>query len=302
MTGLPPEPFPWPLDGADYRMAMGLRALPAADWISPDDGWPAQLAERERLLSDRRTAVLALMPEARAAADELLALLLHHLSTHHPAWFRPMADGGVEGCVASGDWRPASPGPTPLDTAGRLVPDDLCLMTRTQGGWRLTGAVLCFPNRWRLDHKLGKPMPGIHRPVPGYDARLATPVDRFLDGLAAGRAVWRLNWALNDDPALHQPLETAHTAPDITVTADNAADRLFLRVERQSLRRLPASGAVVFTIRTHQRPLGALSADQAAQLAAVLRSTPDDVARYKGLPRTAGPALAVLDRLAASGA
>ena len=189
-------------------------------------------------------------------------------------------------------------GHDPLDLCGRLVADDLCLLLPTPGGWRLMGAVLCFPNRWRLADKLGKPLPGIHRPVPGYAAKLAVPVDRFFDALTVDRPVWRTNWALNDDPALFQPVETAQEDPDQTITAANAATRLFLRVERQTLRRLPRTGAVVFTIRTYQVPIGSLSPAQAADLAGVIRTTPEDTARYKGLTRTAKPSLEFLDRIA----
>ena len=39
------------------------------------------------------------------------------------------------------------------------------------------------------------------------------------------------------------------------VTAENAGQRLHLRVERQTLSRLPRTGAVLFTIRTHMKRL-----------------------------------------------
>jgi hypothetical protein len=39
------------------------------------------------------------------------------------------------------------------------------------------------------------------------------------------------------------------------VTVDNAGERLHLRVERQTLSRLPRSNAVLFTIRTYMNRL-----------------------------------------------
>lgn len=298
LPALPPADMPWPFDGPAFRMSMGLRALAPAAWIQPDAEWPRLLAGRRELLRTRRGDVLALMPEATPAARELIELLADHLTGRFPDLFTA-ADGWIESRI-TGERLPLD-GSDPLAVMGALVADDLCIMTRTPGGWRLTGAVLCFPNRWRLADKLGKPMPGIHRPVPGYDRTLAVPVDRFFDALADGKAVWRTNWALNDDPALFQPVETAHTSPDRTITAENAGNRLFLRVERQTLRHLPGSGAVIFGIRTYQRAIGQLSPDHAADLAGVIRTAPEDTARYKGLIRTAGPALAVLDRIAAGG-
>ncbi len=292
---LPPEPFPWPFDGDVYRMAMGLRSQDPTQWLAPDAGWPAQLAERARLLRDRKWDVLALMPEAKAAAAELLALLRLHLPTRFPDWFALTGDGlrsQVTGTVLD-----PSSFDHPLHMLAHLLPDDLCLLTASAGGWRLTGGAVCFPSHWFLPHKLGKPLPGIHRPVPGYDATLATPVDRLFDTLAPGRTVWRANWTLSDDPVLFQPGTAAHKPADETIQAGNAGDRLLMRVERQTVRKLPESGAVLFTIRTHQRPLSALDPDQRRHFAAILRSLPDEIAAYKGLHRTGPAALSFLDRL-----
>lgn len=283
---LPPEPFPWPFDTDTYRMAMGLRPLAPADWFPPDAGWPSQLVRRAALLRERKSDVLALMPEARAAADELLALLAVHLPAHHPDWFQREEDELVS--TVADTTLPPNHFDHPLHRLGHLLPEDLCLLTPSPGGWRLTGGVVCFPSHWLLPHKLGRPLPGIHRPVPGYDAKLAVPVDRFFDTLSPGRLVWRSNWGLSDDPELFQP---GGGAPK---PATGAGLPLYLRVEKQTLFKLPRSRAVLFAIRTHQRVLEQLAPEQKAQFADILRSVPDDVARYKGLDRNRPRALAIL--------
>ncbi|MFV3131684.1 heme-dependent oxidative N-demethylase family protein [Niveispirillum sp. KHB5.9] len=290
---LPPEPYPWPFDGDTYRMGMGLRTQDPAQWLAPDAGCPVQLAERARLLRERKWDVLALMPEARAAAAELLELVIAHLTGRFPDWFSAV-EGGIDSRVAGMVLKPAD-FDHPLHLLGHLLPDDLCLLSKTPGGWRLMGGAVCFPSHWFLPHMLGKPLPGIHRRVPGYDASLATPVDRFFDTLAPGRTAWRANWTLADDPTLFQPGTQAHSPPDADIDADNAGDRLYLRVERQTLSKLPGSGAVLFTIRTHLRPLSALDGEQRRQFASVLRSVPEDVASYKGLRRTGAVALGYLE-------
>lgn len=95
----------------------------------------------------------------------------------------------------------------------------------------------------------------------------------------------RRNWAVLDDPSLYQP---APAAPVAGVDAGGAGERLWVRVERQTLRRLPETGAVVFGIRTRQRRLDALGAGDRHNLVAALRSIPPDAAAYKGLT-TLGP-------------
>ncbi|EKM59559.1 uncharacterized protein PHACADRAFT_250145 [Phanerochaete carnosa HHB-10118-sp] len=56
-----------------------------------------------------------------------------------------------------------------------------------------------------------------------------------------------------------------------------------LRVERQTLRRLPKTGAIVFTIRVYLTPLEELvkEPDVPGRLASAIRSWPGDVAKYK---------------------
>ncbi len=81
--------------------------------------------------------------------------------------------------------------------------------------------------------------------------RLSQPVERF-------------NWSIQADNALYHPLSNAARIdrstnrpskfPDI-----EAAARAFIRVERQTLRRLPVSRDILFTIRIHLDPLALLA-------------------------------------------
>ncbi|MDR2983200.1 MAG: DUF3445 domain-containing protein, partial [Nocardiopsaceae bacterium] len=91
---------------------------------------------------------------------------------HHPETYR--GDGVRLVNRASGEtWDIAASALHPLDLAGRLVAEDLCLMQASDhNDYRLVGASLCAPNRWRLDDKLGQPLDAIHAPVPGYGQAL----------------------------------------------------------------------------------------------------------------------------------
>ncbi len=294
-VALPEEEFPWPFDGPDWRMALGVRPLVPARWVLADATLPDLLRERHRLLAERRREVLALVPGAEKAARAAADAVLDSALAAYPGLHARLPDGRLRCGVTGAIHDPADFAANPLELPGRLFAEDWCLMQPSRGQWRLTAAVLCFPNRWKLAEKLGRALAGIHQPVALYAERLAGPVDRFFDTLKPGRGVWRMNWSLTDDPALFQPEEVAHTDPDATLSPANAAGRLFFRVERQTLVRLDGEEAVLFGIRTYQRPLGRLDAAQRAGFASILRSVPPEVARYKGLHRTAGPALAVLE-------
>ncbi len=138
----------------------------------------------------------------------------------------------------------------------------------------------------------GKPMLAIHAPVPGLNEKLGATIDRFLAGLKSGAIVSRTNWSLTTDPALFQPMALPH-AP---ISAAEAGQRVFYRVERQTLRRLASSGAVLFGIRIHQHPLAALKAEpeMGAAFAAALAALDPALVAYKSMAPIKDPVLAYL--------
>ncbi len=297
-----PPPEYLPFDGGPFRMAMALRSLGHHDWFEIGPDRPAQMAEKRRLLRENHAAVFQSEEGSEVAAQELAELLADYLPTHFPAVYA--RDGETfRDRIEDQSWDLAASGLHPLDLAGRWVQEDLLLLQRQRADqpFRLIAGSLCFPTRWRLADKIGRPLRAIHDPVPYYGERLADPVDRFFDKLQPGHGVWRLNWSLLDDGALFQPNGHGRTRRDHGITKDNAGDKLWLRVERQTLRKLPHSGAVLFTVRVHHRPLSELSGrgEPAGRLAAAVRALPDPMRTYKSVGVFADALLAWLDRQAA---
>ena len=72
---------------------------------------------------------------------------------------------------------------------------------------------------------------------------------------------------------------------DTAITPDNAGERLYLRVERQTLRRLPQSGAILFGIRVHsyQMARAITTRADAVRLAEAVRALPEATVHYKSL-------------------
>jgi hypothetical protein len=150
---------------------------------------------------------------------------------------------------------------------------------------------VCFPSTWRLADKLGLPLASVHGPVPAYDVELAARVDRFLDRLVPERPVWRRNWLVHEGDELHLP-EPPTPPPHPPVVPDG----MWLRSERQTLRRLRSSGGVLFTIRTQQVPLAVVAErpDVAAGLADAIEAWSDDLVAYRGAGRWRSPVVAWL--------
>jgi hypothetical protein len=284
MRELPAEMLHLPFEPGPYRMAMGLITLPEPAWFELDDRYHPELHERRRLLRENHPGVFAALSVSDPARAEALTAIAAHLIAQRPDWFA--RDGNmVRNRLTGEDWDLASPPCDPLELAGRLVQEDLCIIQHDDAAPVLTAAVLCFPSRWRLAEKIGRPLAEVHGRVPFYAERLARPVDRFMHHVKPGHVATRLNWSVMDDPTLFQPGGKWREAHNPAVTAVNAGETLFLRVERQTLRRLPCSGAVLFGIRVHVYRLESAiaSAGTAARLAEAVRALPEATMRYKSL-------------------
>ncbi|MFV0515597.1 MAG: heme-dependent oxidative N-demethylase family protein [Jhaorihella sp.] len=227
-TRLPYDPFaPRPLPG--------VQPLALDEWLLTDEAHAGQMALRDRLLANRRDAVLAMDESARPAARELLGLVL---SLAYPdAGSRVERPDGVGVHIDRGD---------PMGTLGRLVQEDLCILQKPGDEHVLTAATLCFPASWMLSEKFMRPLIGIHQPVDSYDSGIAARVQRLFDGVQPGRPLWRCNALWYDRPDLHQPRGEAERRK----RADPAAAG-WLRSERQCILRLPQTRAVVFSIHTY---------------------------------------------------
>lgn len=284
MRRLPAQMVYLPFEAGSFRMAMDLVTVPEAAWFELDQHYGAEMTERRRLLHTAHDQVFAACPMSAAARAEALAMVAAALALHHPDWFS-RSGGWLRNRLTDERWDLQAPSIDPLEVAGRLVQEDLCLIQMGEAGPLFTAAVLCAPSRWRLQEKIGRPLAAVHDPVPLYADRLARPVDRFMRHLKIGRIASRLNWSVVDDPALFQPTGKwrADGTPDIN--AANAGARLFLRVERQTLRRLPDSLAILFGIRVHVYPLEQVidRPARAAALAAAVRALPPDIVLYKSV-------------------
>lgn len=202
----------------------GLDPIPVAQWLTPDTEADTWLRDKCLIMKMSRPEVSGGTLDS-AACEELLAMMVE-------------ATGSV----------PNQSMPSALEEAASLVSDDLCILeARRPGDWRLTAGVLCAPTYWTLPERIGLDLGGLHGPVPDGDPELASRIGRIFAGLQPGVVLERFNWTV-------QASNKRYT-PDRPSTAGKLPRDLHFRVERQTVRKLPDSGAVVFTIRICVDPL-----------------------------------------------
>jgi dimethylamine monooxygenase subunit A len=245
-----PPHAPW--RAGPPRFNVGLRPIDPAHWLFPDSerhvlDWKAGLLSRPEL-------VLRQAPQARGAADEAASLVC------------------AEAGAPQGD----------LIAAAHLVSDDLVVMTRGDDGRWLTGAiVLSAPTFFGVDHAFGRDLTALHGPVPEGD-QLAARIARVFDALRPGQVLERFNWTLQWGAERFTPDAAPLRAAAQAASPELARDHLHVRVERQTIIKLPETGAVLFTIRVCLDPVGALAADEIAALAQAWRGLGVEGRSYKG--------------------
>ena len=259
---------------------IGLKPLDLAHWFEVDDQLDPYRAEKDRLTSSKRDAVFREEPGTEAAQAEVRALIEANLRDHHPAVAFP-ADGGGSGILE----------------AARMVQEDLLLLRRDDSGWRLVAATLHFPSSWSLAEKFSLPLDQIHGNVPAFGpgTRNASLMARIFDGLKVEQPVQRMNWSLYPTATLHHPYSarSREANPD-RHTLDAAS---FIRVERQTLRKLPQSGDILFTVRIYLDPLAQLAKHPGAldRLREYLLALTPAERDYKGLRASFDDVVAVID-------
>jgi len=273
-----------PYDGSSKPFTIGLMPLDLARWIEPDADLPRYLAEKRSLAGSRRADVFVAEDDMLAAQEECLQLLADYLCSTHPNLYKRHGSL-IDAAGTTVDL--ADPALPPLMKAGLLVEDDIVIMRRKDDGWHLVAGHVSFPSSWSLQEKFGRPMQAIHADVPGFSegTRNAALITRIFDNLLVAQPVERMNWSVNTTGDLFLPMSKHRRPPS---SEDFTLAERFARVERQTLRKLPVSGDIVFTIRVYVDPIAAIehhprAAELAASFATQLAALDEQQTAYKGL-------------------
>jgi hypothetical protein len=247
---------PWE-DAAEFT--IGLRPIPVEAWLEGGEADPA--ARKDPLYATRRGLVWAEAEGSRPAQAEAAALV----------------DAAL-GLPASTD-----DGLPPLFAAARRVPDDLCLMEKREGQWRLTALSLSAGSFFAAEEVIGRSLAELHVPVTGFAERLLVRVQRIFEGLRPDLVLERRNWTVLNCADLHTPSTAPIRARIAEIDPADAGRALSLRVERQTLRRLPQTGGALFTIRVWLARLESLADDpeRLAAFAHAWRTAQPDLRAYK---------------------
>ena len=215
------------------RRLPGIQPIEAGTWLIRDETFAQQMAYRDHLLATRQNEVFRASPESEPAQQELLETVLSELDTGYQKGRAVMRPDGVLVPLSG----------APILAAARLVQEDLLLLDMSAEP-RLNAAVLCFPASWTLDEKFGAGLMAIHGDIDEYTDEMAARVRRLFEAVRPEQPLWRANFLRYESADLFQPRRVGEEKPAPTEGG-------FVRVERQTLRKLKRTGAVVFGIHTY---------------------------------------------------
>ena len=240
------------------KFEVGLKPIPLDSWLLPDDQsqW---VAGKNKLLDEDLSAVFAQTERSLDAQKEVFEL--------------------IESIGLS-----AVPSSEPfLIRASRLVSDDLIIMSKIGDDWQVSAATLCSPTFFDAKHAIGKSLSLLHGPIPTGSFDLSGRIARVFDNMAANLVMERFNWTVQWGPERYTP--NGQNLRDAAIAADesSAKQMVFERVERQTIRKLPKSGAILFTIRVRLENLWDIIQDESAKKAFInaWENAPQEVKTYK---------------------
>ncbi len=291
---LPYFPF-----GQQFNDKMGTSPLPETDrLIEIDNHYETEIALKRKLLTAFPDYYFQALPGYESAQWDIVEAVLTNLSRFSPNEFLLRQEGDrwnwqnhrldEEQTFTFGD--AATLPYAPLDWVGRQVQEDLTLLAGNDV--RLVAGQLCFGNGWSLDEKLGLPFWQIHAPIVPIVEPMMRAAYTLMERLPVGRPVWRTNWSVKvtdqlDMTSRHTPaLDQLLADRLLHLTPTTIGNQLYIRIERQTLTRLPRSGAILFGIHTYQNLLAHEvneRSDGAERLARVFGSTPVAMLDYKGM-------------------
>ncbi|KAL1603290.1 hypothetical protein SLS59_004386 [Nothophoma quercina] len=237
-------------------MSAALTKMEPHWWLELESTYKERIKQRLQLLTKHRDRVLQALPGSELACKELMEMVLQFLCARYPQYFSLNTTKTVfhNGILKTDTDLEATP---PLHVIFQNIPEDFAVMLRDEetGYYVFRAGIICSSLGWNVATKIGLHLHEIHAPIPDYKEKMQFSMDRYFAKQPTDKPIQRGSWGLEiDQPLFMPPGDThedyrGHQMPDLELS------RCHLRVDWQTLRRLPLSGAVVFNFKALFTPV-----------------------------------------------
>ncbi|KAF7563664.1 hypothetical protein G7046_g459 [Stylonectria norvegica] len=266
-----------------YHQTMSFKKMEADYWIELESTYRERIAQRQALYAQHGKDVLQALPGSELACKELMEMVLQFLCARYPQHFE-INDYVLVNHILGTKQRLSEI--KPLRVLLDNVPEDFAITLRDQdtGRYCFRAGVVCSSVGWHLDQKIGLGLPEIHKTVPDYKEKMEFSMDRFFTKMPTSSPIQRGSWGLE----IGQPLYLPSHHPDFSHRdSQNPSLRpedLYLRVDWQTLRRLPLSGGIVFNFKALFTPITEVQDEPyiPSLILKILREGKENLMQYKG--------------------
>ncbi|KAH5398379.1 hypothetical protein HBI67_215200 [Parastagonospora nodorum] len=247
----PYRPFRWA-----YHQTMSLTKMEPDWWLELESTYAERIKERQGLLAKHGDAVLQALPGSELACKELMEMCLQFLCARHPQYFKLDKEEMVfhnDILHTETDLRESHP----LHVLFNNIPEDFAIMLRDDktGFYLFRAGIICSSLGWNVASKIGMRLHEIHAPIPDYKEKMQFSMDRYFAKKPTDKPIQRGSWGLEVDQPLYMPPGDPHEKLRGYQMDNLDLSRCNLRVDWQTLRRLPLSGAVVFNFKALFTPV-----------------------------------------------
>ncbi|KAJ5586287.1 hypothetical protein N7450_006074 [Penicillium hetheringtonii] len=281
----PYRPFRW-----SYHQTMSLTKLETDWWIELESTYKSRIAQRKDLFAKNGKAVLDALPGSELACKELMEMVLQYICARYPQHFTLIDKRILKNRILNTEQDIRSK--PPLEILLDNVPEDFALMLRDDetGFYFLRAAVICSALGWNVASKIGKQLHQIHAPIPDYKEKMQFSMDRwdyfsFFTKMPTEKPIQRGSWGLEVGEPLYMPPGDPHEELRKYQDPGLSIEDCTLRVDWQTLRRLPLSASIVFNFKAVFSPITEFRDEPGipALVAKVVKEGKKSLMEYKGV-------------------
>ena len=225
-------------------------------WLEVENTYVSRIKERRDLFTEHGKKVLDYLPGSELACKELMEMCLQFYCSRYPACFSLSADKRVFHNTLlkeNTDIRSMHP----LRVLLNNVPEDFAIVLRNEsdGMYYFRAGVICSSLGWNVGTKIGLQLKEIHKPIPDYKEKMSFSMDRYFSKMPTNSPIQRGSWGLEIGTPLFMPSGHPHEKLRTIQKEDLTVEECHLRVDWQTLRRLPLSAGIVFNFKALFTPV-----------------------------------------------
>jgi len=286
---------------SDFNLKMGTTPMLANETVvETDEHYLHEIQLKRKLLAEDYHYYFDALPESKLAQWETVEVVLNDLVKHDPQNFSLQKENARWQFINKklnenfsfefdpDSYRDENSLPVaPLDFVGRQVQEDLILLNNKN---EVVAGQLCFPSGWALQEKIGEHFLEVHAPLPSVTNSMIQSANKFIEKIPVGKSFSRNNWGFRlgnelDLSSKHSLAyrESLKAIPQLS--QEEFGEKIFLRVEHQTLTRLPKSNFILFTIHTYNSSLKdeTVSQERTKTMLSFLKDVPAELIEYKVL-------------------